>query len=66
MILVGGGCLLQGIQQKAQERIGITVVRSNPFSRTQTPAFLQEVLSESGSAFATAVGLALRKLQELE
>lgn len=66
MILVGGGCLLNTMNERAQEKIGIPVHTANPFSRTQTPAFLQEVLSQTGSAFATAVGLALRKLQELE
>jgi type IV pilus assembly protein PilM len=66
MVLVGGGCLLNGMQEYATEKVGIPVVMANPFSRTQSPAFLQEVLSQTGSAFATAVGLALRKLQELE
>ena len=66
MVLVGGGCLLNGMQEYATEKVGIPVVMANPFSRTQSPACLQEVLSQTGSAFATAVGLALRKLQELE
>lgn len=66
MILVGGGSLLKGIKERAEEKIGIPVVIANPFSRTQTPAFLQDILSQTGSAFAVAVGLALRKLQELE
>lgn len=66
MILVGGGCLLNGITEYAGEKMGIPVLIANPFSRTQAPAFLQEVLAQSGSTFATAVGLALRKLQELE
>ncbi len=66
MILVGGGCLLNTMQERAQEQIGITIVAANPFSRTQAPAFLQESLALTGSTFATAVGLALRKLQELE
>lgn len=66
MILVGGGCLLKGIKERAEEKVGIPVNVANPFSRTQTPAFLQEVLAQTGSAFAVAVGLALRKLQELE
>lgn len=66
MILVGGGCLLNGIRERAEEKMGIPVVIANPFSRTQTPAFLQEVLSQTGSAFAVSVGLALRKIQELE
>ncbi len=66
MVLVGGGSLLNTMKDRAQERIGIPVQMANPFSRTQTPAFLQEILEQSGSAFATSVGLALRKLQELE
>ena len=66
MILVGGGCLLNGIKEYASEKVGIPVVLADPFARTQTPAFLQEVLAQTGATFATAVGLALRKLQELE
>jgi type IV pilus assembly protein PilM len=66
MVLVGGGCLLEGIKKRAEEHVGIIVQSADPFSRTQTPAFLQDILSQTGSAFATAVGLALRKLQELE
>lgn len=66
MVLVGGGSLLNTLPEKAQEKIGIPVIMSNPFGRTQAPAFLQDSLKESGAAFATAIGLALRKLQELE
>ncbi len=66
MMLVGGGSLLNTMKERAQERVGITVQMANPFARTQTPAFLQDVLAQTGSAFATAVGLALRKLQEIE
>lgn len=66
MILVGGGCLLKGLLEKANEKIGIKVEVGDPFSRTENPAFLNEVLKETGLAFSTAVGLALRKLQELD
>ncbi len=66
MILVGGGCLLNGLREYAEEKIGITIQVANPFSHTQSPAFLQEILEQTGSTFANAVGLALRKLQELE
>lgn len=66
MIMVGGGCLLSGIQEKAKEKVGIDVATGNPFERTETPAFLEGVLTQTGLAFSTAVGLALRKLQELE
>jgi type IV pilus assembly protein PilM len=66
MIMVGGGCLLNGIVQKANEKIGIKVEAGDPFFRTETPAFLQDILKQSGLAFSTALGLAIRKLQELE
>ena len=66
MILVGGGCLLNGFQEKANEKIGVPVQVAQPFSRTQAPAFLQDILKQTGLAFTTAVGLALRKLQEIE
>lgn len=66
MILVGGGCLLTGIEKKATEKIGVPIVLAQPFARTEAPAFLQDILKQTGLAFTTAVGLALRKLQELE
>jgi type IV pilus assembly protein PilM len=66
MVLVGGGSLLHTLSEKAQEKIGLPIIMSDPFGRTQAPAFLQEALKQSGAAFAVAVGLALRKLQELE
>jgi Tfp pilus assembly PilM family ATPase len=66
MILVGGGCMLHTMQERAQEKIGIPVQMADPFSHTEAPAFLQDILRQTGATFATAVGLALRKLQELE
>ena len=66
MILVGGGCLLNKFQEKASEKIGVPIHIAEPFARTQAPAFLQDILKQTGLAFTTAVGLALRKLQELE
>jgi type IV pilus assembly protein PilM len=66
MVLVGGGCLLGRFSEKAGEKIGVPVQVAQPFARTQTPAFLQDILKQTGLAFTTAVGLALRKLQEIE
>ncbi len=66
MILVGGGCLLSGFQEKAKAKIGVEIQVAQPFSRAEAPAFLQDILKETGLAFATAFGLALRKLQEVE
>lgn len=66
MVLVGGGCLLNTFSDRARERIGIPVQMSNPFARAEAPAFLQDSLKESGAAFSVSIGLALRKLQELD
>jgi type IV pilus assembly protein PilM len=66
MILVGGGCLLNGFADRASAKIGVAIHVAEPFSRTQAPAFLQDILKQTGLAFTNAVGLALRKLQELE
>jgi type IV pilus assembly protein PilM len=66
IIFVGGGCLLNGIIEKATEKIGIKIEAGNPFLRTEAPAFLKDSLAKNGLAFSTAVGLALRKLQEME
>lgn len=66
MVLVGGGCLLNSFSEKASQKVGIPVQVAQPFARTETPAFLQDILKQTGLAFTTAVGLALRKLQEIE
>jgi len=66
VIMVGGGVLLHGVIEQAGERFGIETVPGDPFSRVETPAFLQEVLKKTGFAFSGAIGLALRKLQEME
>jgi type IV pilus assembly protein PilM len=66
VILVGGGALLRGTKERAQQKFGIEVVEADPFSKVEVPAFLADVLKETGLSFTVALGLALRKLQELE
>lgn len=66
MILIGGGALIPGLDEKAKKQLSLPVVYGNPFSKLQSPAFLSNVLSHSGLSFSTAIGLALRKLQELD
>lgn len=66
VILVGGGALLSGTKERAQNKFGIEVVEANPFSKVEVPAFLSDVLRQTGLSFTVAIGLALRKLQELE
>ncbi len=63
---VGGGSLLNGIKEMSQKKLGVEVVAGDPFSKVEVPAFLMDVLKETGLSFTVAIGIALRKLQELE
>jgi len=62
VVLVGGGSLLKGLLERAKENFKTEVIYSNPFSKTEAPAFLGPILEVSGPEFAVAVGLALRQL----
>lgn len=62
VFLTGGGSLLKGLLEAAKENFKAEVIYSDPFSKTETPAFLGPVLEISGPEFAVAVGLALRQL----
>ncbi len=62
VVLTGGGSLLKGLLEQAQESLHTEVIRTDPFSKTEAPAFLKQVLEESGPEFSVAVGLALRQL----
>ncbi len=66
VILVGGGSALKGVVDIAKASFQTDVVAGDPFSKTVAPAFLEKVLHETGPEFAVAVGVALRRLQELE
>ncbi len=65
VILVGGGSALKGIVDVAKEMFQTEVVAGDPFAKVVAPAFLEKILRETGPEFAVAVGVALRKLQEL-
>ena len=65
VLFTGGGAVLKGLHEEASTRFNTEVTTADPFAKTQTPAFLEEVLKEVGPEFAVAVGVALRKLQEL-
>lgn len=64
IILTGGGVLLKDIVNKTTDKFKIEVELANPFKKTETPAFLEEILKKAGPEFAIAVGIALRKLEE--
>lgn len=65
LVTTGGGAALKGFKEFAQNRVQSEVRLADPFSKTQAPAFLEGILKETGPEFCVAVGLALRRLQEL-
>ena len=52
-----------GLAEYAKKSLQAEVEIADPFSRTEAPAFLGNVLREIGPGFAVSVGIALRKLK---
>jgi type IV pilus assembly protein PilM len=65
VVLTGGGALLKGLRDKAQNSFETPVEVADPFSKVEYPAFLDDVLKNAGPEFTVAIGLAIRKLQEI-
>lgn len=65
IIFVGGGSALKGLADLAQTNFETPVETSDPFAKTEAPAFLEGVLKETGPEFAVAIGLGLRKLRDV-
>ena len=65
VFLTGGGVLLKGLKEKAETSFNVPVVMADPFSKVEYPAFLENVLKQAGPSFAVSIGLALRRLQDL-
>jgi Tfp pilus assembly PilM family ATPase len=65
LVFTGGGATLKGFKEFAQDKIQTEIRLADPFGKTQAPAFLEQILKEAGPEFSVAVGLALRRLQEL-
>lgn len=63
VVLTGGGASLPGIVDAAKESLNAQVSLADPFSHTEAPAFLGDVLREIGPAFSVSLGLGLRKLK---
>ncbi len=66
VILTGGGINLKGFYEMAQAGFQTPVVVADPFAKLQSPAFLDPVLKGAGPEFAVAIGVALRRLQEVQ
>lgn len=65
LVATGGGAALRGFKEFAQTKIQNEVRLADPFGKAQAPAFLEALLKETGPEFTVAVGLALRRLQEV-
>lgn len=65
IVCVGGGATLKGFKEYASKKFDTEVELADPFGKTVAPAFLEEVLKDAGPEFSVAVGLALRRLQEV-
>jgi type IV pilus assembly protein PilM len=63
IILTGGGALLKGLKEVAMSNFKAEIEVGHPFSKIGAPEFLEKVLLTTGPEFATALGLALRKLE---
>jgi type IV pilus assembly protein PilM len=65
VVLIGGGVLLKGFEEEAKKKLSTEVIYGDAFANVETPSFLEPVLEEAGPEFAVALGLALRRLQDL-
>lgn len=66
VILVGGGSSLKGISDVAKKSFQTEVSAGDPFQKVIAPAFLEKILRDTGPEFTVAVGVALRRIQELD
>lgn len=66
LVLTGGGGVTKELRAYAKTFFALDVSIADPFGKTQAPAFMRPVLEAIGPEFAVAVGLALRKLEEVE
>ncbi len=65
IILVGGGARLKGIEKIILQNFPkASVIVGDPFSRVETPAFLDSTLKEISSSFGVSLGVALKGLEE--
>ncbi|HEY4473981.1 MAG TPA: type IV pilus assembly protein PilM [Candidatus Paceibacterota bacterium] len=63
VVLVGGGAGLKGITEIASKFFDARVSLGSPFDKVATPVFIGDVLKSAGPSFSSAIGLALRALQ---
>lgn len=64
IVLTGGG-VTKEFTEYAAHAFAIEVHVADPFIKIEAPAFMRHVLEDIGPEFSVAVGLALRKLEEI-
>ena len=60
VIVSGGGAMLKNLNDSIIKKYGVEVEMANPFAKVVYPAFLEHTLTEIGSTFTNAIGLALK------
>jgi type IV pilus assembly protein PilM len=65
IVLTGGGGVTKDLGDYAKRFFSIDVQIADPFAKTEAPEFMRPVLKSIGPEFSVAVGLALRKLEEI-
>ncbi len=66
LIITGGGAIVNGMQEFVESKFDMEAEIADPFSKIETPAFLDDLLKQVGPGFAVALGIALRGLRQLE
>lgn len=61
MVIIGGGALLPAFAEVASKKLNVKARLGEPFGKVSTPA----IISKTGLEFSVAVGVALRKLEEM-
>jgi type IV pilus assembly protein PilM len=63
IIFTGGGAMTRGLADYAKDSFASEIVIADPFSKVDSPVFLQGVLRTTGPEFSIAIGLALKNFQ---
>jgi Tfp pilus assembly PilM family ATPase len=54
---------MNGLLEESNKQLETDVELADPFSKIDTPVFLEEVLKDVGPEFSVAIGAALRLMQ---
>ncbi|MEJ0053920.1 MAG: type IV pilus assembly protein PilM [bacterium] len=65
IVLTGGGGVTKELGAYAGTFFSMPVRVADPFAKTEAPQFMRPILEAIGPEFAVAVGVAMRKLEEL-